>query len=229
MSKAFTSFESIFKRANDILDGSQSLVDIYNKLVTKSDESISYDSWHSASDMGRAAVVLAVAAMDDYFTRKYAEVLVPTIKKRGVTKEFCEILSQSGLDIKASLELMTMSKPYRRIRTMAEKYWSDYTTQRSNKIDHLFATIGLNRLSINAQRKSKRKGLLKSISILVDRRNQIVHAGDMSKRGKLEKLNPAIISKRLKDIELFVKNCEIIINNFAFTDRTQKDSNDKKV
>jgi len=146
---------------------------------------------------------------------------VPTIKRRGVTQRLCALLSASGLDTKASLELLTMDKPYRRVRTIAEKFCSNYTTQRDHKIDELFLTIGLNSLSINAEKKSGRKNLRKSISALVDRRNAIVHAGDISKRGKLEKLNPDIISRRLKDLELFVKNCELIINNFAIPSKNK--------
>jgi hypothetical protein len=205
-----------------MLAGSIVVVNLFNDMKNDKDFDNTYDSLNAASDMGRAAIVLAVAAMDDYFTRKYAEVLVPSIKKRGVTKEFCDILSKSGLDIKASLELMTMSKPYRRIRTMAEKYCSDYTTQREHKIDDLFATIGLNKLSVHAQKKSKRKGLLKSISILVDRRNSIVHAGDMSRRGKLQKIEPESVAKRLKDLEIFINNCNEIIDNFALSGKAVK-------
>jgi RiboL-PSP-HEPN len=222
MSSALGVFKSIFSRADDMLAGSKVVVNLFNDIKNPEDSANTYESLHAASDMGRAAIVLAVASMDDYFTRKYADVLVTSIKKRGVTKAFCEILSKNGLDLKSSLELLTMKKPYRRIRTMAERYCSDYTTQRDHKIDDLFETIGLNSLSKNAQKRSGRKNLLKSISILVDRRNDIVHAGDLSRRGKLQTIDPESTKKRFRDLEIFITNCDEIVNNFAFGPNSSK-------
>jgi len=46
--------------------------------------------------MARAAVVLAVAAMDSYFTDVFVERLVPFIRKKGTTKDLVALLERLG-------------------------------------------------------------------------------------------------------------------------------------
>ena len=163
--------------------------------------------------MGRFGIVLSVASMDDFFTRKYAEVMIKAIKKHGVNKGFTEMLESAGLDVAGALELISMDRPYRRIRTIAQDYYRNYTTQTTGKIDDLFKTIGISNLSIHAQNRSKRKTLISSVTELVKRRHKIVHSGDLTRTGKLQKIDQKTVN-RIKDIKIFVNFANDHIDNY---------------
>lgn len=81
-SKAYLKFESVMKRSLDLV----ALQKPIEKIMALAPDSKPLD----LSDMTRAAVVLAVAAMDSYFTDVFAEYLIPFLKKRGATKVMVE-------------------------------------------------------------------------------------------------------------------------------------------
>jgi hypothetical protein len=64
-----------------------------------------------ACDLLRSAVVLAVSGMDAYFTDKFAELLVPFLKRFGPTPGVVHLLSEAGLDTKTALEMLAMDRP----------------------------------------------------------------------------------------------------------------------
>jgi hypothetical protein len=167
-----------------------------------------------SADLVRFSVVLSIAAMDDYFTRKYAEVLVPCLKRHGIKSEFISMLEHAGLDLAGSLELISMDRPYRRIRKIAQDFYKGYSTQSTQRIDDLFKTIGISGLSEHAQRRAKRRNLLQSIELFVKRRHQIVHAGDLNRRGTLQPIELNILNKS-KDVVIFVMNAEDHINKYV--------------
>lgn len=82
------------------------------------------------SDMVRSAVVLSVAAMDSYFTNRYAEILIPFIKKHGATKDIISLLSDARLDTKTALEIIAMKRHYRGIRTLVDRHLTNFTAQK---------------------------------------------------------------------------------------------------
>lgn len=215
MPKAIESFEATYARALSQLSGSFHILDAFNRAREEdSEKKYIYNDRHEVSDMGRFGIVLAVAAMDDYFTRKYAEIMIPAIKKNGINSRFTEMLESAGLDVSGALELLSMERPYRRIRTLAQDYYRNYTTQSTDKIDALFHTIGISGLSGHAQRRSnKPKALLKSVNELVSRRHKIVHAGDLTRTGKIQKIDQRVVN-RIKDIDIFVQSSELHINQF---------------
>lgn len=206
MTTALQQFDLIFERAWSQIVGSFHILEAFNKdLVELGEPEKDYNEIHEVSDMARFGIVLTVAAMDDYFTRKYAEVLVQSLKKHGVTPAFAKMLEDAGLDIAGALELLQMKKPYSRIRKISQDYYSRHVTQSENNIDSLFETLGISNLCTHAQRRARRKTLLSSVRILVNRRHKIVHAGDLSRTGLLAKIDKRALT-RIKDVKLFV-NC----------------------
>ena len=106
------------------------------------------------NDIGRAGVVLAVAAMDAYFTKKFEEIIIPYLKKKGATPELTTLLQAAGLDVAQALELVTMARPFRRIKSLIESHLDRYTTQKFESIDSLFKSVGLPKLSVTIQQNS---------------------------------------------------------------------------
>ena len=196
-------------------------VDIFNKtmkrvfhLLRLHDSMLKNKSeYPTPSDMIRSAVVLSVAAMDSYFTNRYAEILIPYLKKNNSSPKIIELLEKSGLNTKVALELITMDRPYRKIRTLVDSYLAKYTTQKRHAIDELFLGFGLNNFCENIQKRSKRKTLLRSVEILVERRNSIVHDSDYNSHANLKKINHKTIYRRINDLTTFVRNAEDIILN----------------
>lgn len=185
------------------------------------------------SDLLRASLVIAVAAMDAYFTSRFTEHLVPYLKSASNSKNsqvpnnLVDLLSLGGLNARSALEMLTMDRPYRRIRTIVDAYLSTYTTQQHHVIDSLFLCYGVKDLSVNAQAITKRKKLLDSVAKAVKRRHQIAHDGDVNQHYKTRPIAVKQVSNWITDITLYVSSCEeligrVITNNMKKHIRTRK-------
>jgi hypothetical protein len=166
-------------------------------------------------DMARAGIVLSVAAMDAYFTKKYSELFVPFLKAKGATPDLVRMLEAAGLDVEQALEMIAMERPYRRIRTLIDCHLERKATQRFEAIDDLFKSYGLSKLCENAQKKTGRKRLLRSIEILVERRHAIVHEGDLDKYGRLSSIDFKSMRSRVASLLVFVMAADGILEAFA--------------
>lgn len=202
-SKAYSKFLKTFTR-------SLKLISTYRSLKNKS-RKIGYPS--PPVDMIRASIVLSVAALDAYITDVFSEKLVPYIKKYSPDDLLIDILKEAGLDTREALNLINMYRPYRRIRTLVERYYDRYTTQTFKMIDKLFLAYRLKNISDRAQDKSGRKTLKRSVEILVERRHEIVHDGDYNSHNNLNSINVRQMEKRINDIQLFVQCVDEIICN----------------
>lgn len=164
-----------------------------------------------ANDLLRSSVAFAVAGMDAFFTDRFSESLVAFLKKRGATIDLTRVLNKAGLDTKAALEMLTMERPYRRVRTLVETYLSDYTTQKQNVIDELFLVYGVKDLCKNAEGLAKKKKLLTSVNAAVFRRHSIVHAGDLNAHNKPRSIDNKLATRYVANIELFVEKAEALL------------------
>jgi hypothetical protein len=111
------------KQFNSTIERSARLIELYKRLHGRrlnSQGSIPKLNCNhdNLSDLLRAALVLAVSGMDAYFTNKFADLLVPYIKKYNPSKNLVELLSNAGLDTEQALYLIQMSRPTRRLRTI---------------------------------------------------------------------------------------------------------------
>jgi hypothetical protein len=180
---------------------------------------------YANTDIVRGAIVLSVAAMDAYFTRRFVEVLVPYIKRNGATPGLVELLGRAGLNTEQALLIATMARPFRRIRTLVESYLAGYTTQRFHAIDELFLCLGIKDLTKHAQAKTKKVHLFTTVQALVDRRNQIVHEGDLNKHGKICSVAPKQAIRQMKALIAFVLAADDIISSASRVRRAMPPNN----
>lgn len=164
-----------------------------------------------AADMSRAAVVLAVAAMDAYFTDAFVERLVPFIKQTRPGESLVALLRDAGLDTAMALELLTMNRPYRRVRTLVDGHLERTTTQRLKAIDELFICYGLKNFCQNIQKLKNRQNLLASVEKIVERRHKIVHEGDLNAHRRLNAINPTQTKRRIVDVLTFVSGADELL------------------
>jgi hypothetical protein len=165
-------------------------------------------------DIGRVSIVLAVAAMDGYFTEAFIEKLVPFLKKKRPTKKLVQIFENAGFGIADALQLLNQFNPLARIKRTLENHLERYVTQSTERIDDLFLAYGYKNLSRSAEAKTKRKALLKTVTHIVTRRHQIVHDGDYYKNGKLRTFSQYTTNREVRALEAFVMACDEIL----FTD-----------
>ena len=147
-----------FKRFEATLVRSESLVNLYNRLRRThfKKEPTRFDH-EDVADLLRSALVLGVAAIDSYFTARFAELLVPFLKKHGSTDSLVKLLGDAGRDTREALGMIEMNRPYRRIRTLMDWYFDRYTTHRVEVIDKLFLAYRIKNFSGNVQGLARRK------------------------------------------------------------------------
>lgn len=205
-SKAYENFEALVQRSLNLLALQPAVESFFKSTGTGREDA-------DSDDIARAAIVLAVAAMDSYFTDIFTELLVPYLKKKGPTKDLIKLLSDAGLDTKAALEMLKLERPYRRVRSLVENHFEQYTTQRTKVIDELFKCYGINNLSTNAQKKAGKSTLLRSVSKLIERRHCIVHEGDRNSRGQYNPINKSAVKRWIKHMTKFVSAVDQILAN----------------
>ena len=197
-STAFGRFEATLVRA-------ESLVHLYNRLLKFRLKKKPNRFLHAdVADLLRSGLVLAVAAMDSYFTDRFAELLVPFLKKHGPTDRLVKLLGDAGLNTREALAMIDMYRPYRRIRTLMDAYFDRFTTQRADVIDELFLAYGIKNFSNNAQQLKNRKNLVRRIELMIERRHAIVHEGDLNDHGRLRDIDGTMIVGYVRDLRLFV-------------------------
>lgn len=207
MQRAVKQFQDTLNRSAEMLQLS------YARLRQKQKKAVSANEKTVYEDNARAGIVLAVAAMDAFFTRRFAEILIPYLKRRGPSKDLIELLQEAGFGIEKALQFIARDRPYRHIRSLIDDHLEKYTTQKFESIDELFICIGLKDLSKQTEKLAKRSTLLSSIHSLVRRRHEIVHGGDYNKHGRLVPIDFRRIIRRIKDLILFVNAADQIITN----------------
>ncbi|MCP5141959.1 MAG: hypothetical protein H6980_06375 [Gammaproteobacteria bacterium] len=196
----------------------------FKKTISRCEALVeSYKALHAQNQVGgvtpapkdivRGAVVLSVAALDAYVTDVFAEKLVAYLKAYTPDESLVQLLSDAGLDTKEALKLITMERPYRRIRNLIQQYYQRYTTQKFQVIDELFLHYRLMKITANAEGRSGKKGIKTSVGKLIDRRHDIAHGGDYNLYGKINDIDEDKIAKRIKHLEILVVNIDAIICN----------------
>jgi hypothetical protein len=201
--KPFTIFEKTISRSNGLLE--------LHKTGPHLDEN---------DDLIRAAIVLAVAGFDRYFTAKFCDVLVTHLKSSGeVGPDLYKILEKAGFNTEFALKLVSetvenrKSRPFRKIRTIVQNSLSAHTTHRDDAIDDLFKGLGLKDLSGHAAKKAKKKKLVSSVMKLVNIRNEIAHEAHVKQTGEPRKLDAAKIALRIEDLKIYVTMCDQIVDS----------------
>lgn len=182
----------------------------------------------------RFGCVLAVAAMDDYFTQKFVDMLVNFIKQKGLSKDLEAIFDEAKFTLNDAFELIKQmqakkgSWPWRKVRTRIDAHISRRTTQKFDIINELFAAYGHPKLIENASKMMGKHKILAGTGLkkpykyrvaeLVKRRHEIVHFGDLNDNNKLPELpkqqhkNRKWFQNRIMAVEKLVECCEEILN-----------------
>ena len=202
-SKAYTKFSKTVRRA-------WHMANIRNGLL-ENDITIGASGADNYDDLGRASIVLAVAAMDSYFTDAFIEKLIPFLKNKKPTKDLVLILEKAGFGVKEALGLLHQKQPYTRIKKILEQHLEPYVTQSIDKIDKLFKAYGFESICKFAEGKTRKRTIITSVKTLVNRRHKIVHDGDYMKSGKLNKFNQRQITRQVKSMEDLVSACDELL------------------
>ncbi len=202
MSNAKAKFDKTFNRCN-------AMIQLYNELKETTDE-----TENIPQDILRGAIVLAVAAFDAYATDCFSEYFVIYIKKYGVDSSLEKLLGNAGFTVKFALELINSERPYRKMRTLIEKYYYKYTTQQLKVIDELFRQYHIKDITKKAaQRSGKNEDrLLGSVEKIIERRHNIVHDGDYNDQNRIKSVSKTDLN-RIYDLRLLVENMDYIIEN----------------
>ena len=200
--KPFIVFSKTIARANSLIE----LHDQEPKLA-------------EPDDLARAAVILAVAGFDRYFTAKFCDVLVTRLKsKKTISPDLYERLEKAGFGTEFALRLLLetvenrSSRPFRKIRTIVQNSLSNHTTHRDGVIDALFLSLDLKNLSENASKKAGQPSLSQKVMKLVDLRNEIAHEAHVKQNGEPRSLNVGSIRTMIGQLEKFVKACDEIVD-----------------
>lgn len=164
-------------------------------------------------DIIRGAVVLSVSAFDKYVTDVFAEKIIDYIKKYKIKRTLVKLLEDAGLNVAATLELIKMQRPHRRIRTLIEKHYCKFTTQKFYVIDEIFLKYDISDITSKAAFKDGKKLLKRSVEKLIERRHQIAHNGDYDKYHKIIDIKEDAILRRIKNLKTLVQNMDEIIEN----------------
>lgn len=203
-SKAFAKFHKTVRRCD-------TLVDAYTTLhgLNAADAAVPT----APKDIIRGAIVLAVAALDAYVTDVFVEKLATSLKKYRADDSLVDLLLKAGLDTREALTLLTRERPYRRIRNLVRSYYSQYTTQRFDVIDSVFLVYRLNKLTDSAARKSGKNHIKSRVGELIDRRHEIVHAGDYNQANRIQDIDEVRVKRWITALEDLVEAMDEIICN----------------
>jgi len=176
------------------------------------------------SELLRAALVTAVAAMDAYFHDKILQNISRTIKRTGPNfpEDLVSLLSENQNKeevVRAFLKISMEKRPLSHVNTKAARNLSERTYQDPGKIERGLRIIGVNNFwdaTSNALNTTPRD-LKRKILAYVKRQHSIVHAGDLWKakkhRHKVRAITPEFATDCIDDIEEFVQTADTVINS----------------
>lgn len=212
-STAYKHFETIYNRGYSMVSQSVKLLQALREMGTQGPTVAEYNHIPYIAESGRAGIVTVVAAFDRYFTARYAECVTPVLKSEGPSDGLLTLLENAGLDLRGALELLHAKRPHRKIRNLIDSHFEDFTTQRFDVIDRLFLSLGIGAFSLNVQAHANKKRLIVSIQHLIRRRHVIVHAGDLNRYHKLRSVDPYDTKKRMRNVKLFVRTSDQVIES----------------
>ena len=196
------------------------LVRLYTQLKTLQNSGVAVQP---SQDILRAAIVLSVAAFDAYATDCFCEKFVWYIQTHRVDDSIIKLLQKSGFDVSYALDLIAnASRPYRKLRTLIERYYAKYTTQKLTAINGIFLQYRLHNFTFDAANRivsitpgiriKDPKRLLSSVEKIVNRRHIIVHDGDYNDHSRINEVTEADL-KRIGHIKLLVEGMDSIIED----------------
>lgn len=192
------------------------------------------------TDLLRAAVVLAVAALDKYckdrFMESFGAYYDRTFRSRGLDGKHMAYLRKVGITTEELLEIYMKNAdgsamhPVRRIGEKLQAYLHKETFQSGKAISELFQFYGLEDIITHAVEKGgNKRDVWKKVETLVARRHQIAHTADYES-DTLAKLDKKTVEEWLGALVEFVGCVHAIVGNrFHETAPANVKSNNVKV
>ena len=205
-SNALIKFERIYDRAYGMVDRHFEIFKTF--IENETDEE--WDETHD--DLFRTAIVLAVTAMDTYYTDRFCEGLIPYLKKHKLNANLTTRLEEAGFDTKTALQMFQMQRPHRRLSNLVRKKLGTFVTQNLAKVNGLYKGFGYKNFTQSAQGLARRKTLVASVQALVNRRNKIVHKGDYNSHGRLNEVDYSQTLRRMNDLRMLVMKCDQLLS-----------------
>jgi CRISPR/Cas system CMR-associated protein Cmr5 small subunit len=192
----------------------------YNHAFSLLPKSKNFSSNSNEADLSRYAVILGVASMDAYFTKKFVEKLASFIKRNGLNIELIALLRKAKVDENTYLSLLDKKRPFRVITSNVQKHLEGMTTQKFYRIDELFENYNVHDLcdrsiqhSIQYFHNIKHTTYKMRINWLVDRRNVIAHTCDLNYHNRFDEINSVQVRNYLKTLKYFVEGAENVLNS----------------
>ncbi|MEQ9207453.1 MAG: HEPN domain-containing protein [Phycisphaerales bacterium] len=202
-----------FGRISDRVDGHDAMV------VLKTGASLKYDDFKAEhiSDLQRASLVMQVSAMDAYFHSKILSYVVRCSKRE---KGFPAALAKKAfrLDFVADLLSSTTRRPWSKIQHSLKKSMGYQSLQQPGKIADGLSLIGVENFwsQVSAKMNQNEKTVKNQLVSVVDRRNKIVHEGDLysskKSRGKDRPLSPRYVEDSNAFIIQLINASDFVIN-----------------
>ncbi len=184
----------------DRVDGRDAVV------VLRHDSHLSANDFDSkaVSDLYRAALVMAVSAMDAYFHAKVLRYVVEQSKKQ----EPSESLMNHKITVSDFVRGNTMKRRNSALRSAIARQLSFQSFQQPKDIKQACNLIGVidiwNKLADKLS--ADKDDIQKTIKGIVDRRNKIAHEGDVSQSVKARNAHREIQPKMVKDALVLITN-----------------------
>jgi len=174
-------------------------------LATRNDSRLTSDDFDTVAldDLRRAALVMAVSAMDAYF---HAKVMAHVIEHSKCSKPSSRLLNES---IRVEDFIKARKHKYKNapLRAAIERKLSFQSLQQPDKVKGALQLIGVSGFwnSVAGELAQGKKDPCDQMSKMVKRRNQIVHEGDLSQSKKARNKARGISDKSVREwVELAV-------------------------
>jgi len=169
-------------------------------------------------DILRAAVMLAVAAVDSYFHDKILERLTPfllTRRGRSIPGGLIKLLENSG-GVGKLLEILYADRPHRRIHTIVTRAQADLTFQKPDKIEAALKILAISdfwyRVARKMGRRTSREGVRRKLGQYASRRDKIAHEADRTTGGELAPIRKPYVAGCISFIRRFIHAADHVID-----------------
>lgn len=183
-------------------------------------------------DLLRAAVVLAVAALDKYCKDRFLEFFEQYYKKMGngrrLGKDCDAYLEKAGVTKKYLLSLYQRGEddplfsPTHEAAQKLKSYLYKSTFQGAESIAELFQCYGLKDIIKNAVGNSQDEKIWLAVAQLIRRRHKIAHTADYGQNTTVEEIGATQVADWLDALEGLVEGIDLILDSRFKTTNTRQ-------
>jgi RiboL-PSP-HEPN len=169
-------------------------------------------------DILRAAVMLAVAAVDSYFHDKILERLTPLLQARkgkNLPGDLIKLL-EKNCGVEKLLGVLYEERPHRHIHTIVKQAQADLTFQKPDKIENALKLIGISdfwyKVAVKMGHGTSKESLKRKLGQYAARRDKIAHEADRAPGSTLNKISRPYVKECLNFVDRFIKGADTMID-----------------